>query len=372
MKRKWIVYSSLLILSVLILGGCTSESGQQEDGDELKPIAIAYLESIDDLGEMSEGFGLWYDTVSKPNSWPAFYQLDESFAEEGMTAYLFCHVSGAETPIEAEYVVPEEGNPYLQITTGWRESNEVVEPREVLAILQVDSRGTDVQQNMVNESQMSSFFTESADDITIGYVDWSVLLNEPDGELSEEAVEEVNRLFEPSAAFGNIGVNNPNGLHCFMYGSYEDVRDLDFQLFLRHFPIDSDFEEGEREILESSEAWKTLWGDWTVDDIPVPTHRFAEEDINRILEFCAGITLEDLNTETNSEVMHVGNAYYNFISDYGPGFFNCESGMKNNGELILLGESYSDEAGKQVRTEVTLKETDGRYLIQSRKVTAAE
>ena len=372
MKRKWIVCSALFILAVLILGGCGSDSDQQEDGDELKPIEITYLESIDDLGEMSEGFGLWYDTVSKPNSWPAFYQLDESFAEEGMTAYLFCHVSEAETPIAAEYVIPEEGNTYLQITTGWGTSNEDVEPREVLAILQVDSRGTDVQQNLVDEAQMSSFFTESADDITIGYVDWSVLLNAPDGQLSEDVIAEINFLFQPGVYFGNMGLSNPNALHCFMTSSYDTPQDLNLEEFLCHFPMQTVLQEGEGDGLVASDQWKAYWGDFTIETMPVPVHQFKVEDINQVLEYYMGISLEDFSSESTADLFYFDEAYYNFVSDYGPGVFVCESGVKDGDTVKLTSAAYDEMYGERQPVQVILQEQDGRYLIQSRKTAAAE
>ena len=341
-----------------------------KDNDEfvgiknLLPPAVTYLESFSEFGDVSEGFQLWYDYGRKSSS-PAFYKLDDSFAEEGMTAYLFCQFSGAEDPILLYNSATAEDKTYIDIRTDWRETNEEVEPREVLAIIQIDKTLNDMELNKVNDIPMDRFYCPGADDITIGYVDWSAILNAPDGELQPAVIDEVNRLFEASISFGNSSFANPNGLHCFMASTYDSIEDMDFKQFLRHFPLESDFKDGEIEALEASDAWKEIHGESTINDIPTPTHHYTVEDINRVLEFYAGIDVSVLDTK---DTVHVGDVYYNFTSDFGPGTFYCESGYKEGKTVVLRSHSeVLEEGSKTIQTEVRLEEKDGRYLIKSRK-----
>lgn len=338
--------------------------------EDLKPPEITYLDSFEDLGEVSEGFRFWYDRKRNSTS-PSFYLLDERYAEEGMTAYLFCQLSGAEKPLEVRYKTLGTATLYLNITTGWRETNEEVDYREVLAIMQVDSRAALNSFDMVNNIEIGAFLSEKADDITVGWVDWTFLKNAPDGEISEDIIAEVNRIFCPEVVFGNSVCSNPNGLHCIIRSTFESPEEMQLGSFLRHFPFRDELSDEEKTALENSDIWVF---DRAIDDLPVPTKPYRAEDINRILEYHLGITLENLTKENRDEVMYFEeyDTYYNFVSDYGPGFFTCTSGVKEGKRVLLYGESICSnevvEVMDQIESCITLEEQEDRYLIRSHQM----
>ena len=380
-KRNWILLALCVILIMMLSVGCgdvqNSPGGQDENGndgekiistptlEDLKPIKITYLESFEELGDVSEGFRFWYDKMKQSTS-PSFYLLDEKYAEEGMTAYLFCQVSEAEIPLKAEY--HGTGTFYLDITTARRETSEEVEPREVLAVLQVDSRGTQNGLDVVNTYSMDSFLTLDTDDITVGWVDWSFLQNAPNGELSENDIAEVNRIFTPEIMFGNGACSNPNGLHCIIRSTFTSPEEISLGSFLRHFPFRDVMSEDEITSLENSDIWTMDRG---VSDLPVPTKPYRAEDINRMLTYHLGITLDDLAEENKSDVMYFAeyDTYYNFVSDYGPGVFTCISGEKDGSRVYLYGESMCsnqvNDLMETINSCIVLEERDGRYLILS-------
>lgn len=368
------VFLTVLIVACIFLAGCMPQEPQTTEklqntlsADDLLPIDIQYLDSFGELGEVSEGLLFWYN-IKHDSTSPAFHLLDESFAEDGMTAYLFCHMSGAEIPLEVQYKTQGTADLYLNISTGWRETNEEVDYREVLAIMQVDSRTVGNSFNMVNDYNMDVYLTRNSDDITVGWVDWSFLQNATDGELSEDIIAEVNHVFKPDVAFGNSVCSNPNGLHCIIRSTFESPEEMRLGSFLRHFPFRDELSDEEKKALENSDIWVF---DRTIDDLPVPVKPYRAEDINRILEHHLGITLENLTKENRDEVMYFEEyeTYYNFVSDYGPGVFTCTSGLKEGSKVLLYGESLCSNEVNEVmdfiNSCVVLEAVDGKYLIRS-------
>ena len=162
-------------------------------------------------------------------------------------------------------------------------------------------------------------------------------------------------------------------LGCFFTSAYEDVTELDFEKFLcYYFNESSELADGDAEELRALAAlpdfpWDAedleRWGN-VPSGLPVPVHRISGAAVNKTLETCAGITAADLkNTEG---ILYLSNydSYYNFTSDYGPGSFQPAEGVRDGDTARLRSEPVWGDGGEAV-WNLTLREKDGRWLIQS-------
>ena len=86
--------------------------------------------------------------------------------------------------------------------------------------------------------------------------------------------------------------------------------------------------------------------------------------VDETLEACAGITSADLKNTGWILYLPDYDAYYNFTSDYGPGWFESAEGVRDGDTARLRPEALWHEEGEVVR-ELTPREEDGRWLIQS-------
>jgi len=98
--------------------------------------------------------------------------------------------------------------------------------------------------------------------------------------------------------------------------------------------------------------------------------------LNQSLTYYAGITLDDIRThytqkEWNQFYVKDIDRYITFTSDAGGGKFIVTEGKKSGDTVILTGETLNiKEKGLDIysgygTSVLTLKEKDGRYLIQS-------
>ena len=150
-----------------------------------------------------------------------------------------------------------------------------------------------------------------------------------------------------------IGVNPVSG---FFSSYYDDVRDLDFEEFMRYFPEDGSFSsDAEFEALKVVEAWPFDWVE-TRDDMPVPIHKYQARIVDMVLKEHAGITTADVDT---SDVAYLPeyDAFYNYTSDFGPGMFTCTRG-EMIGDVIRLYEEL--ETGTDM---LTLRKVGSNYQI---------
>lgn len=188
--------------------------------------------------------------------------------------------------------------------------------------------------------------------------------------LTEEELAQVNEAFN---AYGNADGGRALEYACFFTSSYEDVTELNFEEFLRYYfnesseVLDGDAEEfralaalpGFPFSGESLEAWENRPG-----GLPVPVHRIPRAAVDETLKTCAGITTADLKNTDGTLYLPKYDSYYNFTSDYGPGWFEAAEGARDGDTVRLRSEALRHEEGEAVR-ELALREEDGRWLIQS-------
>ena len=174
--------------------------------------------------------------------------------------------------------------------------------------------------------------------------------------LTDEELAQFNEIFDPivyDKQGNSIGVNPLSG---FFSSYYDDVRNLNFEEFMRYFPEDGSFaSDAEFEALKTVEAWPFDWVK-SRDDMPVPIHKYQARIVDMVLKENAGITTADLDT---ADVAYLADydAFYNYTSDFGPGMFTCTRGEKI-GDIIRLYEEL--ETGTDM---LTLRKVGDDYQI---------
>ena len=117
----------------------------------------------------------------------------------------------------------------------------------------------------------------------------------------------------------------------FFLSSYENVRDMDFVDFLSYFPGEAGgITEAEFQALKTMLKTQGKWdfGPAAEDlaEMPVPIHRIPAKTVNETLTEYAGITTDDLWDRSGVCYLPETDAYYNFTSDFGPGYFQADYG----------------------------------------------
>ena len=187
--------------------------------------------------------------------------------------------------------------------------------------------------------------------------------------LTEEELAQADEAFN----FYEHPNDKAEELGCFFTSSYEDVTELDFEAFLRYYFVESsELEDGDAEEFQALAAlpgfhWDAedleRWGN-VPSGLPVPVHRISKAAVDKTLETYAGITTADLKNTNGILYLSDYNSYYNFTSDYGPGSFQPAEGVRDGDTVRLRSEPAWGDGGEVIQ-ELTLREEDGRWLIQS-------
>lgn len=153
------------------------------------------------------------------------------------------------------------------------------------------------------------------------------------------------------------GVGEAAAINCFFTSEYDTVNEMNFEEFMRYFPGDDSDNQPvtdlEFEALKRVDSWPFQEVE-NRDSMPVPIHRYSRSTVDAALTKYAGITTADLDTSAVAYLEEY-DAYYNYTSDFGPGFFLPLYGEKN-GDLVTLWSN-----GKVL----TLQSVDGGYRILS-------
>ena len=188
----------------------------------------------------------------------------------------------------------------------------------------------------------------------------ALLIGEVSGvPLTADQIERANEALASVIRDKQDNIIGVNPISCFFTSLYDDVRELDFEEFLRYCPGDGSQEtSAEFEALKSVDVWPFDWVE-TPEKMPVPIHKYPAKYIDSILNEYAGITTKDLDTSRVAYLKEY-DAYYNYTSDFGPGMFTCTRGVIDGDTVYLYNEESS--AGTRI---LTLKKTDGGYKISS-------
>ena len=190
-----------------------------------------------------------------------------------------------------------------------------------------------------------------------GPLAWELKVNPAVGQaLTQEEIDKFNNAFSPLLFDKQGEPIGTNPWTCFFTSYYSDVRDMNFEEFLRYFPGDgSAAGEAEFAALRSVESWPFAEVE-TLEDMPVPVHKYPARLVNAVLGEYAGISTDDLNT-SGVPYLPEYDAYYNYTSDFGPGMFACTRGERNGNTVYLYEET---EYGTDL---LILQEHDDSYRI---------
>lgn len=169
--------------------------------------------------------------------------------------------------------------------------------------------------------------------------------------LTQEQIDEVNAVFadyefSTDETLGHFAVNG------FFTSTYDDVRDLNLNNFLAYFGECGEEDISEEEFAQLNAKWEFRVD--SVEDFPLPIHRYPASAVEDVLKRFAGIGLADL---TDMQTPFSGytyledtDAFYTTTSDYSPGYFRCTSGeIEPDGDTALLyGSTAGSLSGKTV------------------------
>ena len=172
-----------------------------------------------------------------------------------------------------------------------------------------------------------------------------------DVSLTQEQIDAVNAVFadyelSTDDTLGHFAVNG------FFTSTYDDVRDLNLNNFLAYFGECGEEDISEEEFAQLNAKWEFRVD--SVEDFPLPIHRYPASAVEDVLKRFAGIGLADL---TDMQTPFSGytyledtDAFYTTTSDYSPGYFRCTSGeIEPDGDTALLyGSTAGSLSGKAV------------------------
>ena len=244
------------------------------------------------------------------------------------------------------------GQPYLLLLCEHRDNEEASwHPICVTSTLAISAYGTP---EMLK--QYGNMYTAAAMELYEKYKETSEIVP-----LSSEEIARFNEAFAPTIT-NSEGKLKVNPISCFFTSYYDKPADLDLAKFLRYFPnggIVTD--EAEFKAVKSLKNWPFKKAA-TLEDVPVPIHKYPSEELDKVLLEYAGITRKDLSGVGFDYVFYLEahDAYYNYTSDFGPGTFYCVRG-EAEGDTIRLYAEY----GNGGKAKLTLRKLDGRYIILS-------
>ena len=169
--------------------------------------------------------------------------------------------------------------------------------------------------------------------------------------LTQAQIDAVNAIFadyelSTDDTLGHFAVNG------FFTSTYDDVRDLNLNNFLAYFGECGEEDISEEEFAQLNAKWEFRVD--SVEDFPLPIHRYPASAVEDVLKRFAGIGLADL---TDMQTPFSGytyledtDAFYTTTSDYNPGYFCCTSGeIEPDGDTVLLyGSTAGSLSGKAV------------------------
>ena len=166
-------------------------------------------------------------------------------------------------------------------------------------------------------------------DLTGGGVERSV--------LSQQELDAYNAVMDPAVRdeSGDIVDLNIQPASYFLTPYYDNVRDLNFEEFIRYFPSSGKTTEAEFKALKKLDDWPFKWVE-NMADMPVPIQQHTVSSINEVLTRWGGITTNDLDT-AGVCYLEKYDAYYTYTSDFNTALFAAESGQQVENYVYLYG-----------------------------------
>ena len=159
--------------------------------------------------------------------------------------------------------------------------------------------------------------------------------------LTQEELAAYNAIMDPAVRdeSGDIVDFHIQPFSYFFSSYYKNVRNLNFEEFIRYFPDSGQATEAEFEALKKLDNWPFKRVE-RMEDMPVPIHRHTVSSINEVLTRWGSITTSNLDT---SGVCYLDeyDAYYTYTSDFNMFHFIAESG-EQVGNYVYLRKSVEN------------------------------
>ena len=159
--------------------------------------------------------------------------------------------------------------------------------------------------------------------------------------LTQEELAAYNAVMDPAVRdeSGDIVDFHIQPFSYFFSSYYKNVRNLNFEEFIRYFPDSGQATEAEFEALKKLDDWpfKRVA---RMEDMPVPIHRHTVSSINEVLTRWGGITTSNLDT-AGVCYLEEYDAYYTYTSDFNMFYFIAESG-EQVGNYVYLRKSVEN------------------------------
>lgn len=184
--------------------------------------------------------------------------------------------------------------------------------------------------------------------------------------LTQQEIARANAAFAYSEAVveENHTTVYPSEVSCFFTSFYEELSQIDLAEFLRYCPVGSDLKDSD---VEEFRAVMEARGRDTErfplpSDFVLPVHRFRKADVSALLKKYADITVDSMTNTDGILYLEAYDAYYNFTSDFAPGYFECVEGERE-GNIIRFRSAPHWEDG--LVRELVVREVEGKFYIQS-------
>ena len=185
-------------------------------------------------------------------------------------------------------------------------------------------------------------------DLTGGGVERSV--------LSQQELDAYNAVTDCTVRdeSGDITGLDIHPASYFLTSYYGNVRDMNFEEFLRYFPQDGSIsDEAEFEALKNLDSWPFKQAE-SMEQMLVPIHKISAASVNEVLRAYGGITAADLSNTDGVFYLKDYDAYYTYTSDFGFSSLTAESGQQVENYVYLYGNLNDSN-----RSVLTLRLTPG-------------
>ena len=192
-------------------------------------------------------------------------------------------------------------------------------------------------------------------DLTGGGVERSV--------LSQQELDAYNAVTDCTVRdeSGDITGLDIHPASYFLTSYYGNVRDLNFEEFLRYFPQDGSIsDEAEFEALKNLEGWPFKHAE-SMEQMLVPIHKISAASVNEVLRAHGGITAADLSNTDGVFYLKDYDAYFTYASDFGFSSFAAESGQQVENYVYLYGNL--NDRNRSVLTLRLTPGTDGWQIM---------
>ena len=196
-------------------------------------------------------------------------------------------------------------------------------------------------------------------------------------QLTQEEISQANEAFASTVYDEEKDEMFVTAVAAFFTSDYEDVTELDFAEFLRYFPVTAEATEEEFQLLRQKYGAEFDFSEQeTLQNMPVPVHRYAARDIDAVTRRYANIPYQEILDKGSVYYLEETDSYYNFTSDFGPGMFTCVDGFVYDGGAILYSRNkvlfLTEAAGNySIKAHLTLiRDQKERVVTENDSFTA--